>query len=270
MLPELPEVETVVRGLREPLVGRQVSGVQVYWPRTIAAPSPEEFAAQLVGRRIRAVARRGKFIVVHLERDDLLAHLRMTGQLLVVPAGEACSLRHLRVALELGELCLLFNDARKFGRMALVPSAAEWLAGLGPEPLDERFTAADLGARLRSRRMPIKSLLLDQSFLAGVGNIYADEVLYAAHIAPQRHAHTLSQAEAQALHAALRTELRRAIENRGTTLSDYRDAQGCEGGHQDALRVYGRAGLACHRCGGAIVRVRLGGRSSYHCPHCQQ
>lgn len=269
-MPELPEVETVVRGLRQRITGRTITGVEVYWERAIATPCPSEFAAQLVGQRIRSVDRRGKFVVMGLEGADLLVHLRMTGQLLVVPAGQAHALRHVRVALALGDLLLIFNDARKFGRMALVPDARQWLAALGPEPLDPDFTAAALAARLQRRRLPIKSLLLDQRFLAGVGNIYADEVLHAACIAPTRPASSLSAAEAEALHAALQSELQRAIANRGTTLSDYRDAEGHSGAHQHTLRVYGREGKACPRCGGAIARMRLGGRSSYHCPRCQR
>lgn len=269
-LPELPEVETVVRGLREHLAGRTITGVEVFWPRSIAAPAPDVLAAELPGRCVRAVDRRGKFIVLRLDRGDLLVHLRMTGQLLVMPGGQAHSLRHVRVAMSLGELRLLFNDSRKFGRIALVPNAAEWLSGLGPEPFDPRLTADALHERLRGRRLAIKALLLDQRWLAGVGNIYADEALHAAHIAPQRPACALTHAEAEALLASLRSKLEEAIEHRGTTLSDYRDADGQSGQHQRALRVYGRAGEACSCCGCTIARVRLNGRSSYYCPHCQQ
>jgi len=269
-VPELPEVETVARGLRQHLVGRTITSVEVYCEGSIATPCPEEFRARLLGQQVRAVDRRGKFIVIGLQDSDLLVHLRMTGQLLVAPADQVCSLRHVRVALTLGDLRLLFNDARKFGRMALVPSAVEWLAALGPEPFDEQVTASTLAARSRNRRLPIKSLLLDQRFVAGVGNIYADEVLHAACIAPGRLACSLSYAEFEALLAALRSELQRAIADRGTTLSDYRDADGQSGRHQQALRVYGREGQPCPRCGRPIVRIRLGGRSSYHCPHCQK
>lgn len=269
-MPELPEVETVVRGLRERLVGRTITGVEVYWQRSITAPPVEEFVKQLRGCRVRAVGRRGKFIVIRLDGADLLVHLRMTGQMLVVPAGAPHGLRHVRVSLTMGDLQLLFNDARKFGHMALVPDAAACLAGLGPEPLDPRLTVEALHQRLQGRRLPVKAFLLDQKSLAGVGNIYADEVLHAAHIAPQRPAHTLSRAEATALLASLRSELRRAIEHRGTTLSDYRDPDGQSGEHQRSLRVYGREGEACPSCGCVIARVRLSGRSSYYCPRCQK
>ncbi len=268
-MPELPEVETVVRTLRPHLTGQTITGVEIYWPRTIATPKPEVFRAQLPGRQIAGVQRRGKFVIIGLEQGDLLVHLRMTGQLLIAAAG-APALKHLRVAIELDGRQLLFNDTRKFGRMYLVPDAAQWLAGLGPEPLGDELTAEMLQARLCGRRTAIKSLLLDQRVLAGVGNIYADEVLHAACIAPHRPGHTLSSTEVQALHAALRSVLAQAIENRGTTFSDYRDGKGDPGQHQQALRVYGQAGAPCPRCGCRIERDRLGGRSAYHCPRCQR
>ncbi len=268
-MPELPEVETVVRSLRPHVAGRTVTGVEIYWPRTIHTPAPEAFRRELAGQRIDGVGRRGKFVIFCLERGDLLVHLRMTGQLLAAPPGAEPGLRHLRVALELDGVRLLFNDARKFGRMYLVASAQEWLAGLGPEPLNGELTVQGLAARLASRRAPVKSLLLDQHLLAGVGNIYADEALHAAHIAPQRPGCSLSQAEVVALRAGLQSVLERAIADRGTTLSDYRDGQGEPGRHQDVLQVYGRAGAPCSLCGGPIVRTRIGGRSAYHCPQCQ-
>lgn len=269
-MPELPEVETVVRGLRERLVDRTITGVEVFWERCISTPGLDEFKARVNGQRIRAVNRRGKFVVIGLEGSDLLVHLRMTGQLLIKSVDEAHTLRHVRAILTLGDMRLLFNDARKFGRLALVPDAAEWLARLGPEPLDPRLDVAVLAERLRHRRLPIKALLLDQEFLAGVGNIYADETLHAACIAPQRPACTLSQGEVEALYAALRSELQQAIEDRGTTLSDYRDPDGQSGAHQRALHVYGREGEPCPRCGCSIMRTRLRGRSSYYCPGCQK
>ena len=269
-MPELPEVETIVRDLRHSLVGQKITGVAIYWERTVDRPSPEEFRTRLVGQRILAVGRRGKFVVLHLEQGDLIVHLRMTGQLLVAPAEAAPEGRHLRVVLALDGRRLLYNDARKFGRMYLVDDAEEVLGELGPEPLEGGFTAERLAACLGRRRGAVKSLLLDQKVLAGIGNIYADEALHMAGIAPQRPACALSQDEIAALCRAIRGELERGIRNRGTTLSDYRDAAGREGEHRGYLRVYGRAGQPCLRCGGEIVRARVGGRSSYHCPACQR
>ncbi len=269
-MPELPEVETVVRDLRHLLPGRTVRAVDIFWARTIATPGPDEFVARVCGQRITGVDRRGKFIVLHLERDELLVHLRMTGQLLVVPAGEEPDLRHLRVALTVDGQRLLFNDARKFGRLYLVREADGVLGQLGPEPLEACFTAERLAGCLRGRRGPIKSVLVNQKVLAGIGNIYADEVLHAARIAPQRPADSLSPAEIRALHAAIRNELERGIRHRGTTFSDYRDARGRPGEHLEHLRIYGRGGKRCRRCGGQVACVRIGGRSSYHCPRCQR
>lgn len=268
-MPELPEVETVARDLRGLLRGQSIGNVEVYWERSIATPSPGEFCAGLRGRQILAVGRRGKFIILHLDQGDLLVHLGMTGQLLVEQIGETSDRRHIRVALHLEGKCLLFNDTRKFGRMYLVPEADVVVGGLGPEPLESGFTSERLAACVRGRRGAIKSLLLNQGVIAGIGNIYADEALHAAQIAPHRRACTLSQAEIAALHAAIRSELQRGIRNRGTTFSSYRDAKGHEGGNREHLRVYGRAGEACLRCGAEIIRSRIGGRSSFHCPCCQ-
>lgn len=256
--------------LRPVLTGHTILGVEVHWEGAIAVPSPAEFRCLLPGQRIEGVERRGKFVVLRLSGYDLLIHLRMTGQLLVVAPGEHCGPRHLRVALALSGKRLLFNDTRKFGRMYLVRDRCQVLGSLGPEPLASDFTPERLGEQLGGRRVPIKSLLLNQRLLAGVGNIYADETLHIAGIAPQRQACTLNREEIIALHSGLREALQRAIHNRGTTLSDYRDAQGREGGHREHLRVYGRAGQPCLRCGAPIQRDRIGGRSSYYCAACQR
>jgi formamidopyrimidine-DNA glycosylase len=269
-VPELPEVETIVCDLRLLLTGETIGAVDILWERTIGAPAPAEFAAQLVGQRIGSVDRRGKFVVLHLEQGDLLVHLRMTGQLLVTAADEEPDRRHLRVALQLGNRRLLFVDTRKFGRMYLVQDASSILGDLGVEPLDASFTSGYLAGCLQGRRAPIKSLLLNQRLVAGIGNIYADEVLFAAGVSPSRRACTLGQAEVEALHLAIGRELRRGIRNRGTTISDYRDANGCPGEHHEFLQAYGRSGQPCLRCGAEIVRSRVGGRSSYYCPCCQR
>lgn len=256
--------------LRPLLVGHTILGVEVQWEGAIALPGPAEFSDLLPGQRIEGVERRGKFVILRLSGYDLLIHLRMTGQLLVVASGEQSGPRHLRVALVLDGKRLLFNDTRKFGRMYLVSDRCQVLGNLGPEPLASDFTPERLGAQLGGRRVSIKSLLLNQRLLAGVGNIYADEALHTAGIAPQRQACTLSREEIIALYKGLREALQRAIHNRGTTLSDYRDAQGRKGGHREYLRVYGRAGQPCLRCGAPIQRDRIGGRSSYYCAACQR
>lgn len=268
-MPELPEVETVVRDLRGLLVGQPIDKVQVYWEGSIGTPSPAQFRSQLQGQHIVAISRRGKYIIFRLDRGDLLVHLRMTGQLLVQPARAKVERSHVRVALTLDGQRLLFNDVRKFGRMYLVSSAESMLAKLGPEPLEDLFTVQALAALVGGRRGAIKCLLLNQEVIAGIGNIYADEALHVAGIAPQRKACTLSETEIAALHSAIRSELARGIRDRGTTFSSYRDAKGERGEHREHLRAYGRAGQACRRCGATIVRSRIGGRSSFHCPCCQ-
>ncbi len=268
-MPELPEVETVVRDLRQLLLGQAIGGVEVFWERTVATPAPAEFAARLAGQRILGADRRGKYIILRLDQDSLVVHLRMTGQLLVVPLSKEAGHEHLRVALELSDSRLLFVDTRKFGRMYLVRDAAQIVGKLGPEPLGSSFTVQALAESLRGRRGAIKPLLLNQQVVAGIGNIYADEALFVAGILPSREAGSLAPAEVESLHAAIRSELARGIRNRGTTLSDYRDAGGRPGEHQSHLCVYGRAGEPCPRCGTEIARARLGGRSSCFCPHCQ-
>ncbi len=268
-MPELPEVETIVRGLRGVVVGKRIRRVEVHWARSIAAPDPAEFVARLEGQRVLGLDRRGKYVVGRLEDGFLLAHLGMTGQLVVADAGEGDDCRYLRVALVLEGVRVHFSDVRKLGHLAWVPDAGVALGSLGPEPLSAGFTVEGLAAAAARRRVAIKALLLDQRVLAGVGNIYADEALHGAGIAPWRQACTLRLEEVDALWRAIRGELERAIGNRGTTLRDYRDSAGREGGHRKALRVYGRAGEPCVRCGTPIARMVICGRSSYHCPGCQ-
>jgi len=301
-MPELPEVETIVRDLRPLLVGRRIRSAGVTWDRTIApTPSTEplgeparaqRFCLDVAGRRITAVTRRGKHIVLHLDDDDrLIVHLRMTGHLLweeTAPAGHAIretgadyvyahsdDHKHTRAVLELDGGRLRFTDTRKFGRIWLTAGdeAEAVLGDLGPEPLADDFTPADFAARLRRRRGRIKPLLLNQRFLAGLGNIYTDEALHQARIHPLRPASTLTDDEAAGLHAAIRRVLAAGIANRGTSLGDpgdYRDAQGQPGGHQRHLLAYGRAGEPCVTCGTTIARIVVGGRSTHFCPRCQR
>ena len=277
-MPELPEVETVVRGLQTRLVGEVVAEVCVRWPRIIATPAADRFERELCGRQIIQVTRRGKFVVMALEPSkSLLVHLRMTGQLLwaepITTAGAPEPLdgdvhRHVFIRFASGAT-LSFRDQRKFGRLYLVDDPQDVLGGLGDEPLAASFTPQVLGALLRPHRRRIKPLLLEQRILAGLGNIYVDEALWEASIHPLRQAHTLSDVEAERLHAAIRLVLQRAIDNRGTTLRDYCDLQGQPGRNQEYLAVRNREGEACYRCGQAIERALVGGRGTYYCPRCQ-
>ncbi len=272
-MPELPEVETLARELREGLVGRSIVGVEVRWARTVAAPDPEDFARRLVGRRIREIRRRGKWLLLGLDGGEwLLVHLRMSGRL-AVEGADAPEDSHTRVVFHLDDgRRLRFSDPRKFGRMALTACPEDWLGGLGPEPLEPGLTPERLVGMLRGRRVRLKALLADQRFLAGLGNIYADEVLWRAGLHPLRRADTLTAEEVARLHGAIREVLEEAIARRGTTLADRRYVlpDGRPGEFAAHLAVYGREGAPCPRCSAPIVRTRVGGRSAHYCPQCQR
>ncbi len=271
-MPELPEVETVARGLHRALVGQTITGVAVHWPRTVAVPAVDEFRGRIAGRQVRSVSRRGKYLVVRLDQGYLLIHLKMSGRLHVVPAQSPPG-RHLRACFDLEDgRQLRFYDARKFGRLYLVADPAEVTGGLGPEPLAEAFTLEEFVRRLGRRTGRLKPLLLDQSFLAGVGNIYADEVLFAARLHPLRRADSLGPDERARLYEAIRTVLAQAVAGGGTTLEDggYADVEGRPGSYQEQVAVYGRAGAPCRACGTPIERLVIGGRSSHFCPGCQK
>jgi formamidopyrimidine-DNA glycosylase len=271
-MPELPEVETVARELRPLLSGREFDSARVLWPRTIAAPDPDGFVHRVAGQRIVDISRKGKYILVALASGDtLIVHLRMTGRLTVVPSDSAdLEDTHVRAILHLvGGDALVFNDARKFGRIWLVPDATSVVGKLGPEPLGRDFTPEILASRLRKRRTSIKALLLDQTVIAGVGNIYADEALYLARLHPLRTGADLDDEEIARLHAAIQRVLTDAIGERGTTLRDYRPPYGMEGAYQNHLRVYQQTDRPCPRCGAPIRRIRVTQRSTHFCPRCQ-
>jgi len=270
-MPELPEVETVACGLRDPLIGRTIVGAIVNWPRTVAHPTVEQFKAHIAGRRIESVGRRGKYVVIGLDKGVLLIHLKMSGRLSVVQAEELLD-KHTHTYLDLDDgRQLRFHDVRKFGRVHLVDQAIQVTAKLGPEPLDEAFTLEVFHDLLARRSGRLKSLLLDQTFVAGLGNIYADESLFAAGLHPLRRADTLTSEEEARLHEAIRLVLGRAVDSRGTTLSDqgYVDAEGQAGGYQTQIAVYGRGGEPCLSCQATIERIVVGGRSTHFCHKCQ-
>ncbi|MFQ5812435.1 MAG: bifunctional DNA-formamidopyrimidine glycosylase/DNA-(apurinic or apyrimidinic site) lyase [Anaerolineae bacterium] len=270
-MPELPEVETIARGLREPLIGRQFTSVRVGWANLVARPSVEEFERGLVGQRILGVKRRGKYLVFALSSGgSLIIHLRMTGRLLIVNSDDELD-KHDHLIFELDDgRELRFNNVRKLGRVYLVDDEDEITGKLGPEPLDGDFAPADFAALFSGRRGMIKPLLLNQRFMAGIGNIYADEALFAARIHPERRADTLTAEEIEHLYGTIRQVLAQGIQNRGTTFSDYLDAEGREGRNQEYLRVFRRTGQPCPRCGTPIERTVVGGRGTYFCPRCQK
>lgn len=271
-MPELPEVETVARELREggrsrgpSVVGKTIARVTVRWPRHIARPSPAEAQARLPGQVVRDVARRGKYVVFQLSRDALLVHLKMSGDLTVAAAGappdpHAHTIFHFADGWE-----LRFSDTRKFGKVFVAAQAEDVTGALGPEPLDPAFTARRFAVRLAGRKRQLKPLLLDQTFLAGVGNIYADEALHLAGLHPLRRSDTLTPDEARRLWAAIRRALRAGLRHNGASIDwAYRG-----GGFQNYFRVYGREGEPCPRCGGPIRRIVVGQRGTHFCPRCQ-
>jgi formamidopyrimidine-DNA glycosylase len=276
-MPELPEVETVVRQLRPQLVGRTVSGVEVLWARTIARPSVRAFRTQLAGRRVVALGRRAKYLLATLDDGRLLVgHLRMTGRFLVrsvagrpEPGEPDGRFVRVRLALEGGGE-VLFSDVRKFGRLALVSALEDALPELGPEPLSPAMDGAWLAGALAARRRLLKPLLLDQSFLAGLGNIYVDESLHRAGLHPLQSSARVSRARAGVLADAIREVLTRAISAEGSSFDTfYRTPEGRPGSFQDEFAVYGRGGLPCRACGTTIRRIVVGQRGTHFCPRCQ-
>jgi len=276
-VPELPEAETIVRGLRSPLADRRVEEVEVLRPDLLGTPEPA-FREGVLGARMTAVSRRGKNIVLHIdaggsEPGHLVVNLGMSGRLLHRPHGDTSPApRHPGVRLPLDDgSVLVYDDARRFGRLTHLDAAGfrRWGRTLGPEPLGRGFTPESLGRGLAASASPVRSWLLDQRRVAGVGNIYANEALFLAGIHPGTPARRIPDASVPGLHRALRTVLSDAIRARGTTLRDYRTAQGWEGSYQGHLRVYGREGEGCPACRTPIVRIVFGGRSAFHCPRCQ-
>ncbi|MCS6836994.1 MAG: bifunctional DNA-formamidopyrimidine glycosylase/DNA-(apurinic or apyrimidinic site) lyase [Anaerolineae bacterium] len=272
-MPELPEVETVVRGLRPLVQGRTFQSAQVHWPRSLHSPAPQDFAVRLAGQQVRAVQRRAKYIILSLDDDYLLVHLKMTGRLYVWPSAssdEDADERWVRVRLRFTDGDeLRFSDARKFGKLYLTADLASVLGKLGPEPLEDDFQPRDFIARLRGHQRALKALLLDQTFIAGVGNIYADEALFRAGLHPLRPAHSLDNDEAVRLYQAIRQAMGQAIDQMGSSVNWYRQADGTRGEAQHSLLAYGRNGQPCLVCGTTIAKMRVVQRGTHFCPNCQ-
>jgi len=274
-MPELPEVETIKRTLKLKLKGLSFQTVEVYLPKIIRNLTPQEFEAKLSGKTVNKIERRGKYLLFFLTGNFILIlHLRMTGKLIYsLPEDPLEPHTHIIFHLDNGFL-LRYTDTRQFGRVYLVEkeklSLVAGLNSLGVEPFDPGFTKAFLMRELKHRHTKIKSLLVDQSFIAGIGNIYADEVLFRALIHPQRQSQTLTARETTRLYHAIREVLQESIENRGASIKDYVDGEGSAGNYQNFLKVYGREGKPCARCNRPIARIRLGGRSTYFCSACQK
>jgi len=301
-MPELPEVETIRRKLRdgvpgiftaeqltgvreggparyhtgsrqtglEPaspsLVGKKILRAELLWEGTLAEPTPDEFYLRIMGQTITDIGRRAKYLLIHLSQDTLVVHLRMSGDLLVEKESDPIAPHHRFLLYFSDGVRLAFNDTRKFGRIWLLDDPASLLAKLGPEPLDGSLTPEDFYTRLKSRRRQLKPLLLDQSFIAGVGNIYADEALHRARLHPQTLAVNLNQEQATTLLESIRYVLLAGIEANGASIDwVYRG-----GDFQNQFQVYQRADEPCYRCGTPIRRIVVGQRGTHFCPQCQQ
>ena len=276
-MPELPEVETIARKLRPELVGRRIVKANLLWPRTLATPTPTKFRKQIEGQDIRTVSRRAKYFVMELSGYYLFVHLRMSGDLYIKEV-DTMPEKHDRLIFTLAsplpkgdgagmmESKFVFNDTRKFGRVWLVRDPDEVVGGLGPEPLSDEFTAQMLYERLQSRHRQLKPLLLDQSFLAGMGNIYTDEALHKARLHPLTVSDSVNREQAGALREAIREVLQEGIRRNGASIDwVYRG-----GDFQNYFRVYDRKGQPCPVCGTAIERLVVGQRGTHVCPNCQK
>ncbi|MBQ6808815.1 MAG: bifunctional DNA-formamidopyrimidine glycosylase/DNA-(apurinic or apyrimidinic site) lyase [Firmicutes bacterium] len=273
-MPELPEIENLKRSLEPYLPGQRIQSVEVRRSEVIKHPDADSFVRDLCGKQIKSLSRRGKYLRIHMEDGSMLvAHLRMTGRLLYSEPEQA-ELPHTHLCFQLENGLLRYSDVRRFGCLWLI---APWedddftgMAKLGPEPLEEGFSAACLMQRLSSRKTSIKQGILDQGVIAGLGNIYADEALFEAGILPQRLCSSLRPEEWQTLAAAIPPILNSAIQHRGTSFSDYLDGEGRKGENQMFLMAYQRGGEPCLRCGARMEKTRVAGRGTCFCPRCQK
>ncbi|MFQ5421309.1 MAG: DNA-formamidopyrimidine glycosylase [Anaerolineae bacterium] len=269
-MPELPEVETTVRALRQPLIGRRVVGVENDWPRHLAGIDLAELRARIHDCQFQAINRRAKYLLFSLSGGEtLIIHLKMSGHLSVAGA-DLPRHRHVHTVFALDDgRELRFKDQRKFGRVRLTQTPEQVLGHLGPEPLADDFTPAILHACLDGRTRALKPLLLDQSFIAGVGNIYADEALFYAKLHPRRTADSLTETEIKALHGAIRLVLQTGINREGASIDQYIKPDGSKGDMQNALTVFRRQDAPCFKCGTPVQRIKMNGRSTHFCPTCQ-
>jgi len=265
-MPELPEVETIKNELLPHIAGRCITGVTLLWEGIVRQPSVQEFCSRLIGEGITGVARRGKYLILSLTSSEvLIIHLKMTGSLLLKPPKHTRAIIHLDK-----DTNIFFRDPRKLGVMWLVADKNTIIGKLGPEPLDASFTPQVLLGRLNNRTAPIKALLCDQTFIAGIGNMYADEALFAARIHPLRSGKSLSQDKVKRLHSAIQQVLWSAIGNKGASVDTYLRPNGEPGTAHFQFRVaHYLSGRLCPVCGNPIERIPVRNRGSYFCPHCQ-
>ncbi|WP_303972624.1 DNA-formamidopyrimidine glycosylase [Streptococcus merionis] len=272
-MPELPEVETVRRGLEKLVLGRTIASVDVRVPRMVT-PEPEVFCLTVAGQTIQSLARRGKYLIFELDECLMISHLRMEGKYLLFD-NQVPDNKHFHVFFRLDDgTTLVYQDVRKFGTLELIRKTDLEVffaqKKIGPEPTREDFKLEPFESALLSSKKKVKPYLLEQSLVAGLGNIYVDEVLWAARVHPETVAATLKKAQIKRLHDETIRILQLGVEKRGSTIRTYRNALGEDGTMQDFLKVYGRTGHPCERCGTAIWKIKVGGRGSHFCPRCQK
>ena len=273
-MPEMPEVEQVRKTLTPHIQGKKIEKVEVYLDRLIKHPTVEGFIKGLTGKTIEKVGRKGKYLVIHTAPEQkLIVHLRMTGAL-IAQKSELEAPPYAKIKFTLSEgVTLWFTDIRTFGTLYLVTNDDLYIDGyetLGPEPLSENFTPEYLTPLAKKAKKPVKTFILDQKIIAGLGNIYADECLALAKILPYRLANTLSGEDVVRLCEALNTVIAQGIKNKGTTFRDYKDGDGNKGSNQEHLLVYSRGGKPCKTCGEKLSTMKIGGRGSVFCEHCQK
>jgi formamidopyrimidine-DNA glycosylase len=270
-MPELPEVETIKNYLYPLVINHVIESVEFLWANTLLSPSITEFNKQINGHTIENIYRRGKYLVFRLsESYEMLVHFRMTGSFLVSSEVRHVN-KHIRAVVHLDKsVKMFFIDPRKFGKFQLVYGESDSFLKLGTEPLSDDFTVAFLTRALTDRKIPIKAFLVDQSCIAGIGNMYADEALYAAHIKPMRLTDSLSAGDVDALYRSIRNVLRQAIAYGGASVSDYMHPDGSKGRAQEYFKVAHRKGQNCYICGRAIERAVVRQRGTYFCPFCQK
>lgn len=274
-MPEMPEVETIRRTLNDKVTGRKITRVEIGLSRLIKWPTAPEFQAIITDRTIIRLDRRGKYLLFYLDKNLVMViHLRMTGRLYyATPEAKFDKFTHIIFRLDNGDV-LLYADTRTLGTLYLMPENELWrisgLASMGPEPLSQDFTLQYFIDMLSKRQAKIKSVLLNQQLVGGLGNIYVDEALATAGIDPERIASSITETEAKYLYQAVNQVIADGIAHGGTTFRDYRDGTGQSGSHQFHLKVYGRTNQPCHRCGGIIARKEVAGRGTHYCPNCQK
>lgn len=273
-MPELPEVETVKNALKLRLIGKKIVSVSIYWDNIIAMPSPQDFIINIKNQFINDIERRGKFIFFVLDDYILLSHLRMEGKY-YIRSSDYKREKHNHIIFELDDnIKLVYDDTRKFGKMYLIEkdkiNEIGPLKKLGCEPFSKDLTVSYLKEKFKDKYLPIKTVLLDQSIICGIGNIYADEILYLCNINPEAKTNTLNDKQIKNIINNAREVLTKAIDAGGTTIHTYKSVDGISGKFQNSLLVHGKDFQLCSKCGCKIIKTKVGGRGTYYCPHCQR